>query len=67
VYGHGAEGKKRRVLVFDFGGDTVNASQIMVDGANFVVLATTGGADIDHYILTLMAARFKAKHGAHLN
>jgi molecular chaperone DnaK len=58
---NGAARKKLRVLIFDFGGSTLDVSLIEVDSASFVVLATVGEeqcgeADIDETILRLKEA-----------
>lgn len=67
AYQHKKDLKKGTVLVFDFGGGTLDISIVEVDGNKFTVKAVAGdtslgGEDIDALIVDEMIKRFKEKN-----
>ena len=60
--------KNGNVLVFDFGGGTLDVSILNVEGNKYTVKAVSGntslgGEDIDNILVNEMVKRFKAKYG----
>ena len=74
-YAHSMEfknGKEQIVLVFDYGGGTLDVSLVKINGGEFTVLATAGdshcgGSDIDEYLLQYVNEDSKEKYGIDLN
>ncbi|CAL8089816.1 unnamed protein product [Calicophoron daubneyi] len=68
AYGFGNnQGGRQLVLVFDFGGGTLDVSVLSVEDKNIVVKATAGdnhlgGEDFDQNIANYMVERIKDKH-----
>jgi molecular chaperone DnaK len=67
AYQHKNEFENGTVVVFDFGGGTLDVSILMVKGNRFAVLAVAGntelgGEDIDALLVKEMLSRFYKKH-----
>ena len=65
-------GGEKTVLVYDFGGGTLDCTIIRVSGNTFDVIATKGdshlgGTDIDNLIIDAVADGFKKDHGIELD
>ena len=63
--------KEQRVLIFDFGGGTLDCTVLTLDGGVFEVKATSGdthlgGEDIDNILTKYFAQEFKRKHNVDL-
>jgi heat shock protein 1/8 len=59
--------KEQRVLIFDFGGGTLDCTVLTLDAGVFEVKATSGdthlgGEDIDNILTKYFAQEFKRKH-----
>ncbi len=67
AYGHG-RGLDQRVLVYDLGGGTFDASAVDIEGDVYEVLATggdtfLGGVDFDSQLMDHVVYRFMEEHG----
>lgn len=65
---HSDSATPERVLVYDLGGGTFDATILEIRGANFRTLATDGdvhlgGRDFDQRIVNYVAEQFRNKHG----
>jgi len=63
--------KEQLILVFDYGGGTLDVSILAIDGGVFEVKATggdthLGGEDLDNELVTHLASEFMRKHGKDL-
>jgi len=63
--------KEEIVLVYDFGGGTLDVSLVSIKQGTLTVLATSGdshfgGSDIDYYIFRLVNSHLKEKYGIDL-
>jgi len=63
--------REKLVLVFDFGGGTLDVSILSIEGGIFEVKATggdthLGGEDLDHELVNHLASEFRKKHGKDL-
>jgi molecular chaperone DnaK len=63
---------KKRVLIYDLGGGTFDATAMLIDGNVFEVLATggdtfLGGVDLDEQIVDWLLTRFEASAGIPFN
>jgi len=68
AYGMDRLGEKKRCLVYDLGGGTLDVTIIQIDGTKIEVLATDGerrlgGIDWDDEIINHVAEKFRAEHG----
>uniref|UniRef100_A0AC34GWA6 Heat shock protein 70 n=1 Tax=Panagrolaimus sp. ES5 TaxID=591445 RepID=A0AC34GWA6_9BILA len=69
AYGHKNQTeKKQKVLIFDFGGGTLDVSIVAVQNQHYKVLATSGnnllgGEDFTNVLLQYFVAEFGKKHG----
>lgn len=68
----GKDDKEKYVLVYDFGGGTLDVSLVKIQGGNFTVIATAGnshcgGSDIDQYLLEKMIEKHKKETGVDLS
>ena len=59
--------KEQKVLIFDFGGGTLDCTVLALDQGIFEVKATSGdthlgGEDIDNILTKFFAQEFKRKH-----
>jgi len=66
AFGYG-KGIKRRVVVYDLGGGTFDATALYIDKDKYEVVGTggdtfLGGVDFDHLLVDLMLRRFKEQH-----
>lgn len=60
-------GKEQNILVFDYGGGTLDVSILSIEGGVFEVKATggdthLGGEDLDNKLVEYFAAEFRRKH-----
>ena len=67
AFGYG-KGLQKRVLVYDLGGGTFDASVLEIDGDVYEVVSTggdtfLGGVDFDARLLDHLARQFQARHG----
>jgi molecular chaperone DnaK len=70
AYGLDKKGEEN-VIVYDFGGGTMDVSAMEISDGTFEVLATDGnaflgGKDIDSLIVNFLAESFKSEHGVDL-
>jgi len=69
---YGLDSKKdENILVFDFGGGTMDVTTLEISDGTFEVLSTDGnaflgGADIDQKIINFLSTDFKSNHGIDL-
>ena len=71
AYMKGYNPDEKNVLVYDYGGGTLDVSLVKIKGNEFTVIATAGdshcgGADIDQYLCEKMIAEIKRKLGVNL-
>ena len=60
--------EKRNILVYDYGGGTLDVSLVQIEGNKFTVLSTAGnshlgGSDIDSYLCEYLMSVIKEKYG----
>ena len=70
AYGYGSD-KDETVLVYDFGGGTLDISVMDIEGPEFSIRATKGdtelgGADFTEALLDLLADEYEQEHGVDL-
>ncbi len=71
AYGLDKEDEELKIMVFDFGGGTLDVTIMEYGGGVFEVLATAGdtnlgGTDMDNAIIDWLAEEFKKEHGVDL-
>jgi len=72
AYGLDKADKEQKILVFDFGGDTLDVTVMEFGDGVFEVKSTSGdtqlgGTDMDNAIINYIVNEFKAKEGVDLN
>lgn len=72
AYGLDHQGDAKHVLVFDFGGGTLDLSVVTMEHDVFEVLATAGdghvgGQDLDHCLVDYFVADFQRRHNRDLS
>ena len=71
AYGLDKEDEELKILVFDFGGGTLDVTIMEYGGGVFEVISTAGdtqlgGTDMDNAIINWLAEEFKKEHGVDL-
>ncbi len=72
AYGLDKEGEEHKIMVFDFGGGTLDVTIMEFGDGTFTVLSTSGdtqlgGKDMDEALMKYIVDEFKAKEGIDLN